>query len=138
MEIEEIKALLKSRGWNREQFGNRVGVSKRTVDNWLCGSYTIPLPKMKLIEELMQESAAPAAKKPVSVDIGSIEIINVILTREEMEEVARAAAALGLSIDEFARDAVLTATATTLKENAPAPATATAPAYDAEAQSPYA
>lgn len=115
---DEIKEWLREQGKSREWLGERVGVSKGSVDNWLSEGVARPIPaaKMKLIEELMQESAAPAAKKPVAVDIGNIEIINVILTREEMEEVARAAAALGLSIDEFARNSILEATETALQQ----------------------
>lgn len=39
---EEIRAFRKARGWTQAEFANRLGVSKRSVEEWEGGRTAAP------------------------------------------------------------------------------------------------
>lgn len=61
MTKEEIKAWLKESGLDRDWLGAQLGVSRRTVDNWLSSSIRIPGRKLLAIEQLLSREREPLA-----------------------------------------------------------------------------
>jgi hypothetical protein len=61
---EEIKAWLKESGLDRDWLGAQLGVSRRTVDNWLSSSIRIPGLKLQAIEQLLSKGREPLAAEP--------------------------------------------------------------------------
>lgn len=113
--IEEIKAWLKRERMTRQELAEKIGVSKGTVDNWLCGTHPIPHAKALLIETMMQPAAVPPAA--VSV-LDEVQVIVIKLTRAEYAAVCAAveqhnAANPGnpLTVENWARQRILEAAA---------------------------
>lgn len=106
---EDIKNWLKGTGKDRAWLGETIGVSKRTVDNWLSGADPIPAAKKKLIEERMQNSAAPdqTAAVVLPLDTSSVNYITILLTQEEYAECVSAATAEHLDLQTWARKLLL-------------------------------
>lgn len=117
MNIEEIKGALKKLRISREELGAKLGVSKASVDNWLCGSRPIPAAKLKLIEMMLQPAPQAAPAIP-PLDLSSVKIINVRLTAEELDLCIRAARACHMELEEWARLTILDATRTVLRTQA--------------------
>jgi hypothetical protein len=61
---EEIKAWLKESGFDRDWLGAQLGVSRRTVDNWLSSSIRIPGLKLQAIEQLLSKGRESLAAEP--------------------------------------------------------------------------
>lgn len=66
---ERIKEWLGELGKDREWLGKTLGVSKRTVDNWLSSPIEIPPRKLKRIGELMdtEPSATSILRQPLLI-----------------------------------------------------------------------
>lgn len=113
--IDQIKAWLKRERMTRQELAEKIGVSKGTVDNWLCGTHPIPYAKLQYIETLMQ----PAAVPPAAVNIlDEVQVIVIKLTRAEYAAVCAAveqhnAANPGnpLTVENWARQRILEAAA---------------------------
>lgn len=113
--IEEIKNWLKRARMTRQELAEKIGVSKGTVDNWLCGAHPIPFAKLQLIETMMQ----PAVSPPAAVNIlDEVQVITIKLTRAEYAAVCAAverhnAANPGnpLTVENWARQRILEAAA---------------------------
>lgn len=61
---DKIKEWLKATNRSRDWLAEQVGVSPKTVHNWLSSPQEIPLGKLRLIERLMHEDeAAEAARR---------------------------------------------------------------------------
>lgn len=67
---EEIKAWLKESGLDRDWLGAQLGVSRRTVDNWLSSSIRIPGRKLLAIEQLSSKGPGTPAAEPGSLLLG--------------------------------------------------------------------
>jgi transcriptional regulator with XRE-family HTH domain len=61
---EEIKAWLKESGFDRDWLGAQLGVSRRTVDNWLSSSIRIPGRKLQAIEQLLSKGRESLDAEP--------------------------------------------------------------------------
>jgi hypothetical protein len=61
---EEIKGWLKESGLDRDWLGAQLGVSRRTVDNWLSSSIRIPGLKLQAIEQLLSKGRESLAAEP--------------------------------------------------------------------------
>lgn len=100
---EIIKAWLKENKISRETLGKGVGVSKKTVNNWLSDNRPIPPKKLAIIERLMNgeeeikfelpenfeaiiREKAEAAKK--SIDDLVIEILEMTVQEQKKKEQA--------------------------------------------------
>lgn len=98
---EDIKDWLKHRSRNREWLGERLGTSKKTVDNWLSTAKEIPVGKLRLIAELMQDDVQQdqntARKNSPQNQIFSVEV-----DLETFRSYNKAALAAGLTIEEWA------------------------------------
>lgn len=112
--IEEIKAWIKRERITRQELAEKIGVSKGTVDNWLCGTHPIPHAKALLIETMMQPAVPPAA---VNI-LDEVQVIVIKLTRAEYAAVCAAveqhnAANPGnpLTVENWARQRILEAAA---------------------------
>lgn len=112
---DQIKAWLKRERMTRQELAEKIGVSKGTVDNWLCGTHPIPHAKALLIETMMQPAAVPPAA--VSV-LDEVQVIVIKLTRAEYAAVCAAveqhnAANPGnpLTVENWARQRILEAAA---------------------------
>lgn len=64
MTKEEIKGWLKESGLDRDWLGAQLGVSRRTVDNWLSSSIRIPGLKLQAIEQLLSKGRESLAAEP--------------------------------------------------------------------------
>lgn len=113
--IEEIKAWIKRERITRQELAEKIGVSKGTVNNWLCGADPIPYAKLQYIETMMQPAAVPPAA--VSV-LDEVQVIVIKLTRAEYAAVCAAveqhnAANPGnpLTVENWARQRILEAAA---------------------------
>lgn len=94
---QDIKTWLKSpRGMSREDLAAAVGVKKRTVDNWLCGSLEIPLTKLQLVERIMEQRNAEVQQAP-----SNLTAVAMLMTEEMRKRISTAAQLAGLSFDEF-------------------------------------
>lgn len=115
---EEIKAWLKRIGKSREWLGEKCGVSKRSVDNWLSTGTPIPYAKWQTIERLMHESGdlpAPPPPPPAgTLDFSGVQIVAFPVTAQEMAEIEQAAELSGMTPQEFCRKAVVDYTAEVL------------------------
>ncbi len=60
---DKIKAWLKAQNHTREWLGEQVGVSPKTIDNWLSSPREIPIGKQKLIERLIADDEAADAQR---------------------------------------------------------------------------
>lgn len=106
--IEEIKAWIKRERITRQELAEKIGVSKGTVNNWLCGADPIPYAKLQLIETMMQ----PAPPPPAAVNIlDEVQVITIKLTRAEYAAVRAAAEAEGKTVEQWARQKILEAAA---------------------------
>ena len=106
--IEEIKAWIKRERITRQELAEKIGVSKGTVNNWLCGADPIPYAKLQYIETMMQ----PAALPPAAVNIlDEVQVITIKLTRAEYAAVCAAAEAEGKAVEQWARQKILEAAA---------------------------
>lgn len=106
MNIEEIKAWLKRSRMTRQEFAERLGVAKGTVDIWLSGARPIGEAKLKAIKIIMEQSRAGIRPAPPA-NIDTIKVINILLTPEEEAFVMEAVEHLGTTPIEFARLAIL-------------------------------
>jgi hypothetical protein len=61
---EEIKAWLKESGHDRDWLGAQLGVSRRTVDNWLSSNIRIPGRKLLAIGQLSSKGREPLGAEP--------------------------------------------------------------------------
>ena len=61
---EEIKAWLKESGHDRDWLGAQLGVSRRTVDNWLSSNIRIPGRKLLAIGQLSSKGREPIGAEP--------------------------------------------------------------------------
>lgn len=61
---EEIKAWLKESGHDRDWLGAKLGVSRRTVDNWLSSNIRIPGRKLLAIGQLSSKGREPIGAEP--------------------------------------------------------------------------
>jgi hypothetical protein len=61
---EEIKAWLKETGHDRDWLGAQLGVSRRTVDNWLSSNIRIPGRKLLAIAQLCSKGREPLGAEP--------------------------------------------------------------------------
>lgn len=113
MTTEEIKASMKRQRITRQELAEKLGVSKGTVNNWLCGADPIPFAKLQLIEQLLQPAPQAAPALP-PLDLSSVKIINVRLTAEELDMCIRAARACHMELEAWARLTILEATRATL------------------------
>lgn len=107
MNTEEIKARMKQARISRQEIADKLGVSKGTVNNWLCEATPIPHAKQQLIEQML----APQQSAPQSneLDLFSTKIILVRLTAQELDMCIRAARACGMELEDWARDTTLKA-----------------------------
>lgn len=110
MKIEEIKARLKERRISRAELGAKLGVSKASVDNWLCGSRPIPHAKLQLIEMLLSPAPAPPPP-PRAFDLDAVKVLVVRMTAEERALCVEAARLEGKEFEEWARGVLLDAAA---------------------------
>lgn len=134
--ILEIKAWLKKTKTSRQELGEKLGVSKGTVNNWLCGADPIPQAKLLLIKRLMEE---PAQAPATTMDLQAVKIINVLLSKEEKARCAAAAEREGKTPEQWAHDTIMTATARILKEHGLQMTSLTAGAeYKPESREPFA
>lgn len=108
MNTDEIKASMKRQRITRQELAEKLGVSKGTVNNWLCGADPIPFAKQQLIETLLAPAPAPAPEPPSPA---SFKVLNVILSREEFALCVAAAKKEGVSVEDWARRIVLERTA---------------------------
>lgn len=113
--IDQIKAWLKRERMTRQELAEKIGVSKGTVDNWLCGTHPIPHAKALLIETMMQPAAVPPAA--VSV-LDEVQVIVIKLTRAEYAAVCAAVEQHNaknpgnpLTVENWARQRILEAAA---------------------------
>lgn len=110
--ILEIKDWLKKTRTSRQDLGEKLGVKKRTVDAWLSCGAPIPQAKLALIEGLMQPPiTAPA------MDLNSVKVINMLMSKEEKAMCKAAAERKGQTLEQWAHDTIMTATARILKEH---------------------
>lgn len=113
--IEEIKNWLKRARMTRQELAEKIGVSKGTVNNWLCGADPIPHAKALLIETMMQ----PAQPPPAAVNIlDEVQVITIKLTRAEYAAVCDAVEQYNsanpenqLTVENWARQRILEAAA---------------------------
>lgn len=110
---ENIKEWLKRIGKNRAWLGEKCGVSKRSVDNWLSGADPIPYAKQQLIEHLMHP-APPPPLPAGTLDFSGVQIVAFPVTAQEMAEIEQAAELSGMTPQEFCRKAVVDYTAEVL------------------------
>ena len=108
---DNIKTWLKKSGRDRDWLGEELGVSKRTVDNWLS-IQDIPDGKLRLIERLMaDDQAEEARRKQLSEPTNQIFSLEVSLPRFRRYSTAAATARQTLehwaiqSLDEMAETA---------------------------------
>lgn len=90
----------------RQEFAERLGVAKGTVDIWLSGARPIGEAKLKAIKIIMEQSRAGIRPAPPA-NIDTIKVINILLTPEEEAFVMEAVEHLGTTPIEFARQAIL-------------------------------
>lgn len=127
--LQEIKAWLKANRIRRDEFAERLGVAKGTVDIWLSGGREINEVKMKAIELLMEGGAlATPAPAHTKVSAEDFKAFPVLLTDEDYELCLRAADARGLTVSDWAADVCAEEAAAFLKkEEAARKAAAEAP-----------
>lgn len=65
---ETIKHWLKAHGLGREWLADQIGVTKKTVDNWLSSAKEIPEIKLSLIRRVMEETAAAESARRQQLD----------------------------------------------------------------------
>jgi hypothetical protein len=70
---EKIKAWLKSTHRDRNWLGDQIGVTKKTVDNWLSSPQPIPEAKLQLIQRVM-ESSQKSPQDPTLPQVFSVEV----------------------------------------------------------------
>ena len=96
---DNIKAWLKRTGRSRDWLGQQLGVSKKTVDNWLSVQ-EIPDGKLRLIERLMADDVAEDARqKQLSEPTNQVFSVEVDLMR--FRRYNAAATAEGLLLEEW-------------------------------------
>lgn len=103
---EKIKQWLKDNDTNRAELAAAVGVAKRTVDNWLSGAQPIPERKLALINEMMEDGE----KTSLVVNINSVEVIVIRVTPDELAQIAAAAAAARMTLENWCRMVLLART----------------------------
>lgn len=138
---DDIKAWLKRTNRDREWLGSQLGVTKRTVDNWLSAGQSIPEAKAALIQRLMDDDAAQEAKRRQQIaPINQLFSVEVDLPRFRRYSAAALARQQTLeqwavtSLDEMAADLTAAIAALTPQPQAPeAQPEATDPAKQAPA-----
>lgn len=131
----EIKAWLARTGRSYQYLADELEVSLFSVNGWMSKN-NIPKAKLTRIEQLMAEDAVQPAHKPALEDFKAFPIM---LTKEDYKRCENAAQGSNQSLADWAADILAKAAEEyDLGKTPPAPAASAAPAYDAEAQSPYA
>ncbi len=92
---EEIKAWLKRLGLSREWLADKIGVSKRTVDNWLSSNIDIPERSLAMIQQLIDDSEKVA--EGINTNIFSVEC-----SLDQFRRFSRAALSDGLILEDWA------------------------------------
>jgi len=92
---EEIKVWLKRLGLSRDWLADKIGVSKRTVDNWLSSNIDIPERSLVVIQQLIDDSEKIA--DGITTNVFSVEC-----TLDQFRRFSRAALADGLILEDWA------------------------------------
>jgi transcriptional regulator with XRE-family HTH domain len=92
---DEIKVWLKKLGLSREWLADKIGVSKRTVDNWLSSNIDIPERSVAIIQQLIDDSEKIA--EGISTNVFSVEC-----TLDQFRRFSRAALSDGLILEDWA------------------------------------
>lgn len=92
---EEIKAWLKKLGFPREWLADKLGVDKRTVDNWLSSDRGIPEKAQLLIRQMIDDSEKIA--EGITTNVFSVEC-----TLDQFRRFSRAALSDGLILEDWA------------------------------------
>ena len=90
----EIKAWLKANSLSREWIAEKIGVSKRTVDNWLSSNIEIPPRSIAAITALMDDTAKIA-------DGLRSQVFSVECSLEQFRQFSRAALEAGQTLEEW-------------------------------------
>jgi len=93
---ERVKRWLRDERQSREWLAEKVGVEKRTVDNWLSSPRAIPHKALLIIERLMvpSEEAQQSPEAPESV-------LTIRVDEDRFDAYNRASLAEGLTIREW-------------------------------------
>lgn len=92
---DEIKAWLKRLNLSREWLADKIGVSKRTVDNWLSSSIKIPERSASAIRQMIADSEKIA--EGISTNVFSVEC-----SLEQFRMFSRAALYDGMILEDWA------------------------------------
>lgn len=92
---DEVKAWLKRLSLSRDWLADKIGVSKRTVDNWLSSSIDIPERSAAMIRQIMDDSEKMA--EGISTNIFSVEC-----TLDQFRRFSRAALEDGMILEDWA------------------------------------
>ena len=102
---DQLKSFLREKGEDRDWLAARMGVSKKTVDNWFSKK-PIPEKKQKLLRELMEKEQQPKQVE-ISMDF----------TPEQLEMIRQAAALRGETPGEWCERAIKALTAVSVALN---------------------
>ena len=102
---DQLKSFLREKGEDRDWLAARMGVSKKTVDNWFSKK-PIPEKKQKLLRELMEKEQQPKLVE-ISMDF----------TPEQLEMIRQAAALRGETPGEWCERAIKALTAVSVALN---------------------
>lgn len=109
--VEEIKAALREQGMTRAELAERLGVSVRTVNNWLSAGHKITERNMLGIRDILFPAPAPATApeqhEVAGLSVEDIQVIAVRLSPEDFAAAARAAEDAGIPLEEWTRRAIL-------------------------------
>lgn len=98
---DKIKDWLKTHNRTREWLADQVGVSPKTVHNWLSSPQEIPVGKLRLIEHLIQaDEAAEAARLQRLVPTAQVFSLEVDLPT--FRAYSAASLASGLTLEQWA------------------------------------
>lgn len=92
---EEIKTWLKRLGFSRDWLADKIGVSKRTVDNWLSSNIEIPERSATMIRQMIDDSEKIA--EGITTNVFSVEC-----TLDQFRRFSRAALSDGLILEDWA------------------------------------
>jgi len=98
-----IKRWLKSHAKDRDWLGEKIGVNKRTVDNWLSSPKIIPPVKMALINRVIDDEEAAEARRKQQLD-PIAQVFSLEVDLPTFRAYSAAAKAAHLTIEEWSID----------------------------------
>lgn len=115
---DSIKKWLKSQKKDRNWLATKCLVTKSAIDKWFNREGIIPSAKLELIKSLMEEDAPEKSGKISYPILNGVASVPVLLDPEQLEVITWAANDLGMSVDEFIREAAIKDSSTYSQENA--------------------